>query len=321
MIADLRAPGGAVDPAGVRLPSRAPVSRLLDRLEKFRVLDPACGSGNFLYLGLQALKDIEHRAGLEVEELGLQRNLIPHTGPQNVLGIELDEYAAELARVTVWIGEIQWMRRNGFDVGRNPILKPLDTIECRDALLTADGKEAEWPAADYIVGNPPFIGGKDIRGRLGEGYVEALWAAHPHMNESADFVMYWWDRAAELLARKGSSLKRFGFVTTNSLSQVFQRRVMERHLGGKAPVSLLMAIADHPWTKATRDAAAVRIAMTVVALGEREGRRRAKAGRPSLRATAKQSRRERQPLSLDCFALLAMTLRALRVWTMWRRSL
>jgi hypothetical protein len=151
------------------------------------------------------------------------------------------------------------------------------------AITDADGKKVEvyryknpkrpeWPEADYIVGNPPFIGGKDIRGRLGEDYAKALWAAHPHMNESADYVMYWLDFAAELLTRKGTRLKRFGLVTTNSLSQVFQRRVMEKHLGAKKPVSLLMAIPDHPWTKATRDAAAVRIAMTVAEAGAWEGR-------------------------------------------------
>ena len=99
-------------------------------------------------------------------------------------------------------------------------------------------RRPEWPEAEFIVGNPPFIGGKDIRGRLGEGYAEALRAAHPQMNESADFVMYWWDRAAELLTRKGTRLRRFGLVTTNSLSQVFQRRVVERHLRAKLPISL-----------------------------------------------------------------------------------
>jgi hypothetical protein len=91
------------------------------------------------------------------------------------------------------------------------------------------------------------------------------------MNESADFVMYWWDRAAELLTRKGTALRRFGLVTTNSISQVFQRRVMERHLKAKKPISLIMAIPDHPWTKATEDAAAVRIAMTVAEVGAAEG--------------------------------------------------
>lgn len=74
----------------------------------------------------------------------------------------------------MWIGEIQWMRRNGFDVGRNPILKPLDTIECRDAILNPDGSEAEWPEADVVIGNPPFLGGKLLRTVLGNDYVERL---------------------------------------------------------------------------------------------------------------------------------------------------
>ena len=121
------------------------------------------------------------------------------------------------------------------------------------------------------MGNPPFIGGKDIRSRMGSAYTELLWAVHRHMNESADFVMYWWDRAAELLARKKTPLRRFGLVTTNSISQVFQRRVMEKHLNAKNPISLTFAISDHPWTKATKDSAAVRIAMTVGEAGKKDG--------------------------------------------------
>jgi methylase of polypeptide subunit release factors len=95
-----------------------------------------------------------------------------------------------------------------------------------------DPRQPEWPEAEFIVGNPPFMGGKDLRNRLGDECAEALWAAHPDMNESADFVMYWWDHAAALLTRKGTVLRRFGLVTTNSISQVFQRRVVERHLHG-----------------------------------------------------------------------------------------
>ena len=98
----------------------------LDQLKQVRVLDPACGSGNFLYLALLALKDLEHRTNLDAEALGLGRQF-PSVGPECVTGIEINPYAAELARVTVWIGEIQWMRRNGFDVARKPILRPLDT--------------------------------------------------------------------------------------------------------------------------------------------------------------------------------------------------
>ena len=110
----------------------------LERIANFRVLDPACGSGNFLYVALRALKDIEHRANLDAEAFGLPRGF-PRVGPECVLGIEINSFAAELARVSVWIGEIQWMRRNGFDAARNPILRPLDTIECRDAAIDKDG--------------------------------------------------------------------------------------------------------------------------------------------------------------------------------------
>jgi type II restriction/modification system DNA methylase subunit YeeA len=145
----------------------------LDRLKRVRVLDPACGSGNFLYLAILALKDLEHRANLDAEALGLERPF-PSIGPECVKGIEINPYAAELARVTVWIGEIQWMCRNGFEMERQPILRPLDTIACRDAVLNPDGSEAVWPEAEVIVGNPPFLGGSKMRGVLGDAYVEAL---------------------------------------------------------------------------------------------------------------------------------------------------
>jgi hypothetical protein len=110
----------------------------LDRLTRFRVLDPACGSGNFLLLALLGLKDLEHQVMLEAEALGLPRGF-PLVGPENVLGIEVNPYAAELARVTVWIGEIQWMLNHGFSLAKNPILKPLDNIAQRDAILNETG--------------------------------------------------------------------------------------------------------------------------------------------------------------------------------------
>ncbi len=108
----------------------------LEQLKDFRVLDPACGSGNFLFLGLKALKDIEHRSHIEAAALGLDRQTDLVTGPHNVLGIELNEYAAELARVTVWIGELQWRMAHGYEFKTNPVLEPLNHIECRDALLS-----------------------------------------------------------------------------------------------------------------------------------------------------------------------------------------
>ena len=157
------------------------------------------------------------------------------------------------------------------DAKGKPLLRANAAGGEREVEFLKNPKRPTWPTAEFIVGNPPFIGGKDVRARLGDERAEALWAAHPHMNESADFVMYWWDHAAELLTRKGSALRRFGLVTTNSISQVFQRRVVERRLKARHPIALIMAIPDHPWTKATPDAAAVRIAMTVGEAGSRAG--------------------------------------------------
>lgn len=168
-----RAASAAIGQAtAARGQSQAVLERYLKRLADFRVLDPACGSGNFLYLALRALKDLEHLAQVEAEALGLPRRF-PTIGPEVVKGIEINPYAAELARVSVWIGEIQWMLKNGFPAAMEPVLKPLETIECRDALVSlrpagrdaeATWMEAEWPDADAIIGNPPFLGGK-ILGR------------------------------------------------------------------------------------------------------------------------------------------------------------
>jgi type I restriction-modification system DNA methylase subunit len=245
---------------------------------KLRILDPACGTGNFLYVSLELLKRLEgevldalfnFRGNQKLAELS-DSSVDPH----QFLGLELNPRAAGIAELVLWIGYLQWHFRTEGGFPTEPILRDFKNIEQRDAVLDNSGttpRRPEWPEADFIVGNPPFIGGKDIRARLGDAYTEALWAAHPEMNNSADFVMYWWDHAATLLARKGSPLRRFGFVTTNSITQVFQRRVVERHLTARVPVSLVHAIPDHPWTKALPDSAAVRIAMTVAELGKKEG--------------------------------------------------
>lgn len=263
-----------------------------DKLCNIRILDPACGTGNFLYVSLELMKNLESQILETLADLGGQEALTGLQGhsvdPHQFLGLEVNPRAAAIAELVLWIGHIQLHFRNNGSAPREPILEAFHNIQCMDALLlwdgypmpkVIDGKEAyphprrpDWPEADYIVGNPPFVGGKDIRARMGSAYAEALWKAHPHMNESADFVMYWWDRSAEILRRPNSRLKRFGFVTTNSISQVFQRRVMERHLNDKKPLSIVMAIPDHPWTKVTRDSAAVRIAMTAAEAGKVEGR-------------------------------------------------
>ena len=137
-------------------------------------------------------------------------------------------------------------------------------------------RPADWPEAEFIVGNPPFIGGKDMRAELGDGYAEACWKARPKMPGGADFVMHFWSEAATRLLRKPKKkgetnpLRRFGFITTNSVTQTFSRRAIEQHLRAKEPLSLVYAVPDHPWLKAA-DKAAVRIAMTVATRGEREG--------------------------------------------------
>jgi type II restriction/modification system DNA methylase subunit YeeA len=203
----------------------------LERLSRIRVLDPACGSGNFLYLALQALKDLEHRAMLEAEALGLQRHF-PAVGPECVLGIELNPYAAELARVTVWIGEIQWMLKHGFGLNRNPILRPLQTIQCRDAVLDSDGSEAAWPEVDCIVGNPPFLGGSKKRGALGDAYFEALNRVYDErVPGGADLVCYWFEKARAQI-EQGKAM-RVGLVATNSIRGGANRKVLERILWTK----------------------------------------------------------------------------------------
>jgi hypothetical protein len=136
-------------------------------------------------------------------------------------------------------------------------------------------KRAPWPEAEFVVGNPPFIGGKDMRAELGDGYAEACWAARPHISGGADFVMHFWDEAATRLLRrplKGQTnpLRRFGFITTNSITQTFSRRVIAHHMAAREPLSLVFAIPDHPWLKAPGKAA-VRIAMTVACAEEVAG--------------------------------------------------
>lgn len=248
-----------------------------DGLCGLKVLDPACGTGNFLYVALELLKRLEGEVLEALADLGGQEALVGLEGhtvdPGQLLGVEVNPRAAAIAELVLWIGYLQWHARTRGGAPSEPILRAFRNIAVGDAVL-AHGpapKRPAWPAADFIVGNPPFIGGKDLRERLGAAYAEALWTAHPDINPSADYVMYWWDRAAELLTRTGSRLRRFGFVTTNSISQVFQRRVIAQRLGVRKPVTIVMAIPDHPWTKAASDHAAVRIAMTVVEAGAGPG--------------------------------------------------
>ena len=237
-------------------PKRAPAEQalqgFLERLRTFRVLDPACGSGNFLYLALRTLKEIEHQVMLEAETLGLQRGF-PTVGPEAVIGIEINAYAAELARLTVWIGEIQWMLGHGYSLNDQPILKPLNSIECRDALLDGD-QEATWPMADAIVGNPPFLGDKKQLAELGDHYAGLLRRVYQgRVPGGADLVCYWFEKARAQIEAGHS--QRAGLVATNSIRGGANRKVLERI---QETTTIFNAWSDLEWVN---EGAAVRVSL------------------------------------------------------------
>ena len=254
-----RADAAGSSAARTRLRRRADqaLRTFLERLRRFTVLDPACGSGNFLYIALHALKDIEHRVQLEAETLGLARGF-PTVGPANVKGIEINAYAAELARVSVWIGEIQWMRRNGFSNSTNPILDPLDSVECRDAILAPANGEPEWPEADVVIGNPPFLGDRVMRGGLGHEYTERLRRTYQgSVASSADLVCYWFHKARRLI--KDGKIARAGLVATNSIRGGNNRHILDRIVTDGV---IFDAWSDEPWVI---DGAAVRVSLVCFA--------------------------------------------------------
>ncbi|WGW04539.1 class I SAM-dependent DNA methyltransferase [Tropicibacter oceani] len=333
----LRADWRDVQAAALTLATQGKEEQARDTVRAFhtqlcdiQVLDPACGSGNFLYVALELMKRLEGEVTDLLAELGEDQGafaLAGHTvDPHQFLGLELNPWAAAVAELVLWIGYLQWhFRTHGRASPSEPVLRDFHNIENRDAVLIYDGttprlddagapvtrwdgvttithsvtgeqvpdpaarvpvldylhpKPVTWPRADFIIGNPPFIGAKRIREALGDGYAEALWKAYPKMPQSTDFVMFWWEKAA--LATRGwkpatakaraKGTRRFGLITTNSLRQTFNRKVLEPHMADpKTPLSLLFAIPDHPWVDAG-DGAAVRIAMTVAAAGNRPGR-------------------------------------------------
>jgi len=317
------------------------VRRFHRKLCTTRVLDPACGTGNFLYVSLELMKRLEGEVLDAIADLGGQpdrysdfqeeagRDLVGQklvrTGgrftvdPHQFYGLELNPRAVPIAALVLWLGFLKWQIRTGVDISE-PVLDAYGTIRQQDAVLAHDGetpalddygqprtrwdgftrkpdpitgemvpdasarvpitayenpRRAPWPEAEFIIGNPPFIGGKDMRAELGDGYAEAAWAARPDVPGGADFVMHFWDEAARRLTAKGTKARpnptrRFGFITTNSITQTFSRRVIEQRPKGEPPFSLVFAVGDHPWLKSA-DRAAVRIAMTVAEAGTSEG--------------------------------------------------
>jgi hypothetical protein len=300
--------------------ARAEARKFLDGLTATKVLDPACGTGNFLYVSMVKLKEIEAEARDWLAQLGETQADLEHmertVDPQQFLGIEINPRAVAIAEVVLWIGWLQWHLRDRKtpESFSEPILQAYGNIECRDALLEYDTRElvrdesgkpvtrwdgvttkkhpvtgedvpddsarvaveryvnprkAEWPQADFVVGNPPFLGKLRIQSDLGEGYADALRTVYAdQVPDSADYVMYWWDRGARLVS--AGALRRFGFITTNSITQSFNRRIVANALSASVPCRVAFAVPDHPWV-ATEDGAAVRIAMTVGARDVHDG--------------------------------------------------
>jgi len=269
-----------------------------DQLCKTRVLDPACGTGNFLYVAMRMMKELEEEIFSALGEMGEHQGVLAFNGrvvsPEQFYGIEKNANAAWIAEMVMWIGHLQWhFRISGAPMPSEPILKNFRTIRHADALLEfsrvemvhgrdqaerervryIDPRPTPWPDVEFIVGNPPFIGGKGLRRELGEGYVDALAAIRGGRFLSADLVMAWWDRAAEILIEPDTRLRRFGFITTNSITQTFSRRVIEHHLAKRPPIRIVFAIADHPWARGV-GCADVRIAMSVAERGEPDGQGR-----------------------------------------------
>lgn len=321
------AKGGKLDEAVVE------VKRFHQHLCTVRVLDPACGTGNFLYVTLEHMKRLEGEVLTALEDFGEQQRELIEVDPHQLLGIEVNPRAAAIADLVLWIGHLQWhFRTRGNALPQEPVLKKFHNIENRDAVLAYDSVEpvtdesgqpitrwdgrtmkpsrvtgepvpdetarisvlrytnprrSEWQAADFIVGNPPFIGNSRMRDALGDGYVEALRGAYNSVPESSDYVMYWWERAAQLV-REGK-VRRFGLITTNSLRQTFNRRVIENHLSAESPLSLILAVPDHPWVD-TVNGAAVRISMTVGEAGVTDG---------SLRNVVSEARGDEEGISVE----------------------
>ena len=245
------------------------LSRFLERLATIRVLDPACGSGNFLYVSLALLKALEKEVIAFGEQYGVA-GLTPAVHPRQLLGIETNEYAQELASAVVWIGYLQWKYRNAFNLeGETPILEPLENIARMDAIVGRSGDgtltEPEWPTAEVIVGNPPFLGGKLLRQELGDDYVDALFEVwDERVSREADLCCYWFEKARVQV--ESGRAERAGLLATQGIRGGRNREVLNRiaESGG-----IFWAQSDRVWTL---DGAAVQVSMVGFDDGKQEAR-------------------------------------------------
>jgi len=227
------------------------------RLASVRILDPACGSGNFLYVALKQLLDLEKAVITVAAKSGLT-TWFPQVKPEQLFGIEVSPYAHELAQVVVWIGYLQWLHDNGFATVSGTILRRLDNIKEQDAILAYDeqGRPSEppWPETDIIIGNPPFLGGNKIRQGLGDAYIGSLFRLYEgRVPAFADLVCYWYERAREQIAT--GKAKRVGLLATQGIRGGANRRVLERI---KKSGDIFWAQSDRDWLL---DGAAVNVSM------------------------------------------------------------
>ncbi|HEX9926789.1 MAG TPA: DNA methyltransferase, partial [Anaerolineae bacterium] len=228
-----------------------------DEIAGVRVLDPACGSGNFLYVALKQLLDLQKEVITFTAEVGLSR-FFPSVSPAQLYGIELNDYAHELAQATVWIGYIQWLRENGFGTPSEPILKRLETIKHMDAILAYDEAgnpvEPAWPVAEVVIGNPPFLGGGKIRSELGDAYTDTLFKLYgARLPNFSDLVCYWFEKARALIDT--GQIKRAGLLATQGIRGGANRKVLERI---KETGDIFWAQSDRDWIL---DGATVHVSM------------------------------------------------------------
>ena len=220
-------------------------------IARLRILDPAAGSGNFLYIALRLLLDLEKEVMALMAELQLTP-AFPTVHPAQLFAIEINPYAYELAQATIWIGYIQWLHENGYGFPPEPILKRLDNFRNIDAILNLRGfenleglttTEPQWQPADIIVGNPPFLGDKKMRAELGDEYVDALRTLYEgRIPGQSDLVCYWFEKARAMIEQ--GIVKRAGLLATQGIRGGANRRVLERI---KASGDIFMAWSDRDW--------------------------------------------------------------------------
>lgn len=222
-------------------------SRFLHRLAHTTVLDPACGSGNFLYVTLQKLKDLEKEVALHGSDSGLATDFLPAVAPWQMHGIEISPYAFDLAQMALWIGFLQWTRHNGYGFTDSPLLRKMTTFQNRDAILDLSDPgnpvESEWPRVDFIVGNPPFLGDKLMRRELGDAYVDKLRALFAkRIPGQSDLCCYWFEKArAQIQSEK---CQRAGLLATQGIRGGANREVLKRI---KDSGHIFFAISDKDW--------------------------------------------------------------------------